>query len=142
MIIIRKLIENFKSLSGSKLLLYVIIYFLWGLGMNFFGQYAEIAKFTHWWQIITCYILYMVPVSVLLRDYSFFNQYCYGLLAMGLLEFAGYALETSYVYPDNILVQYFGEYTFALIMTLFFALYFPLGNKLIDFLHKHLFQKK
>jgi hypothetical protein len=140
MLILNRLKENFKGLERPKLVLYIVVYFLWGFGMNLFGEYAEIAKFTYWWQVITCYILYMVPVSILLRDFSFFTQYCYGLFAMGLLELAGYALETSYVYPENILIQFFGEYTFALIMTLFFALYFPLGNLLIDYLYDIIFE--
>lgn len=107
---------------------YCIIYFLWGLGMNWFGQQMEIAKFTFWWQVITCYILYMVPISLVLRGLPFHMQYAYGLIAMGLLEFSGYALHTSYAYPDNILDQWFNIRNFSLGMALFFALYFPLGN--------------
>jgi hypothetical protein len=113
-------------------LTYCAVYFLWGLGMNWFGQQIEIAKFTFWWQVITCYILYMVPISLLLRGLPFHQQYAYGLIAMGLLEFSGYALETSYAYPNNILDQLFNERNFSLGMALFFALYFPLGNKLVD----------
>jgi hypothetical protein len=96
--------------------------------MNAFGNFAEIAKFTYWWQVISCYLLYMVPISILLRPYPFFTQYCYGLFFMGILEFSGYVLGTSYIFPDNILVQWFGPHVFALGMTLFFGLYFPLGN--------------
>tara|TARA_R110002124_G_scaffold287364_1_gene474030 strand:+ start:59877 stop:60236 length:360 start_codon:yes stop_codon:yes gene_type:complete len=105
------------------------------MGMNTFGEWAEIAKFTHWWQVITCYIIYMVPLSIFLTQFSYFNQYAYGLIAMGLLEFSGYALETSYVYPNNLLINWFGPYTFALIMTLFFATYFPLGNYVVNWIH-------
>ncbi|PKB00526.1 hypothetical protein B0O79_3993 [Flavobacteriaceae bacterium MAR_2009_75] len=107
---------------------YCIVYFLWGLGMNWFGATVEIAKFTFWWQVITCYILYMVPISLLLRNLPYHMQYAYGLIAMGLLEFCGYWFETSYAYPNNLLDLYFGIRNFALGMALFFALYFPLGN--------------
>ncbi len=110
------------------LLLYCIVYLLWGICMNQVGQYLEIAKFVHWWQVITCYILYMVPISLVLRGLPFHMQYAYGLIAMGLLEFGGYALETSYAYPDNILDKLFNTRNFSLGMALFFALYFPLGN--------------
>lgn len=130
----REFLAPFK-IESSKWLVYIIIYFIWGMGMNTFGEWAEIAKFTHWWQVITCYIIYMVPLSIFLTQFSYFNQYAYGLIAMGLLEFSGYALETSYVYPNNLLINWFGPYTFALIMTLFFATYFPLGNYVVNWIH-------
>lgn len=121
-----------KLLVDKRLILmYCTVYFLWGLGMNWIGQELEIAKFTFWWQVITCYILYMVPISLLLRGLPFHQQYAYGLVAMGLLEFMGYALGTSYAYPNNMLDLLFNERNFSLGMSLFFALYFPLGNKLV-----------
>ncbi|MBT0607603.1 hypothetical protein [Aequorivita echinoideorum] len=133
---------KFREIEGVLYAVYIFTYLGAGVIMNTIGQSLEIAKFQHWWQIITCYGLYMIPISILLRGHSFFNQYCYGLLAMGLLEFSGYALETSYVFPDNILVQWFGPYTFALCMTLFFAIYFPLGNMVVNFVYNRLLQIK
>lgn len=123
------------------LLTYCFTYFLWGLMMNWVGAELEIARFTYWWQVITCYILYMVPISLLLRNLPFHVQYAYGLIAMCLLEFGGYALQTSYVYPDNILDGLFGERNFALAMALFFALYFPLGNWGVQKIYKTFFSK-
>jgi len=129
-------VSRIKKTPKSLILTYVVIYFLWGLGMNRFGAEMEIARFTYWWQVITCYILYMVPISILLRMYTFFQQYAYGLVAMGILEFLGYWLQTSYVYPDNILDQFFNPQNFSLGMALFFALYFPAGNWLVSKVHK------
>ncbi|WP_343486265.1 hypothetical protein [Allomuricauda sp. d1] len=120
--------------------LYCVVYFLWGLGMNQFGIEVEIARFTYWWQVITCYILYMVPISLLLRGLPFHTQYAYGLIAMGLLEFGGYVLGTSYAYPNNIIDQLFTERNFALGMALFFALYFPLGNWAVGKLYRFIFK--
>ena len=122
------------------LILYCIIYFLWGLGMDWFGAQVEIAKFTYRWQVITCYILYMVPISLVLRGLPFHAQYAYGLIAMGLLEFGGYALQTSYAYPNNILDQFFNIRNFSLGMALFFALYFPLGNWGVGRIYKTIFK--
>lgn len=116
------------NISGRLLLTYVLLYFSWGMLMDQFGQWAEIARFTYWWQVITCYVLYMIPVSLLLRKLVWHMQYAYGLIAMGVLEFLGYWLETSYAYPDNLLDQFFGIRNFSLGMALFFGLYFPLGN--------------
>ncbi|AWX46155.1 hypothetical protein HME9304_03187 [Flagellimonas maritima] len=141
--------KDFKSFALQKLnvdkqllLLYCVIYFLWGLGMNWFGAQVEIAKFTFWWQVITCYILYMVPISLLLRGLPFHAQYAYGLVAMGILEFSGYALQTSYAFPNNILDELFNIRNFSLGMALFFALYFPLGNWGVNKIYSFIFDKK
>ncbi|WP_459210754.1 hypothetical protein [Aquimarina rhabdastrellae] len=130
-----------KQTPSSLLFTYIVVYFLWGLGMNRFGAEVEIAKFTYWWQVITCYILYMIPISLLLKDYNFFNQYAYGLVAMGILEFLGYALQTSYAYPNNILDHFFNIRNFSLGMALFFALYFPIGNWGVQKIHALIFKK-
>lgn len=124
------------------LAIYVLIYFSWGVMMNAFGQWAEIARFTYWWQIITCYILYMVPISLLLRKFPWHVQYAYGLIAMGVLEFLGYAFKTSYAFPGNLISHWFGAENFSLAMALFFAAYFPLGNALVASIAKALFKKK
>lgn len=120
---------------------YCVIYFIWGMLMNWFGETVEIAKFTYWWQVITCYILYMVPISLVLRKLPFHMQYAYGLIAMGILEFGGYFFETSYAFPNNLLDQVFGIRNFTLGMALFFAFYFPLGNWAVGKLHSSLFKE-
>ncbi|MDY8136597.1 hypothetical protein [Aquimarina sp. 2201CG5-10] len=140
--ILAKNLDKLITTPKTLLLTYIIIYFLWGLGMNQVGSTLEIAKFTYWWQIISCYILYMVPISIILKEYNFFNQYAYGLVAMGILEFLGYWLQSSYAYPNNILDQAFSPQNFSLGMALFFALYFPLGNWLIEKVHNIIFRKQ
>lgn len=139
--ILSKHINTLKGSPKTLILVYIIIYFLWGLGMNRFGAEMEIARFTYWWQVITCYILYMVPISIILKKYTFIEQYAYGLVAMGILEFLGYWLKTSYVYPDNMLDRLFNSQNFSLGMALFFALYFPAGNWLVDKVHRLIFVK-
>ena len=123
------------------LLTYLLVYFLWGLGMNELGKRLEIAQFTYWWQVISVYLVYMVPISLLLRGLPFHMQYAYGLIAMGLLEFGGYLWGTSYAYPNNILDQLFGIRNFSLAMSLFFAAYFPLGNWGVQKLYELIFSK-
>ena len=110
---------------------YAIVYFLVGTVMNQAGQWLHIARFTYWWQVITVYVLYMVPISALLRRQPWWQQYLYGLLPMGLLELGGYALHSSYAYPGNLLDQWLDPRNFSLAMTLFFAAYFPLLNGLV-----------
>jgi hypothetical protein len=117
---------------------YAVTYFLAGTLMNQIGQWLAIARFTWWWQVITVYVLYMVPISVMFRRLPWWRQYLYGLLPMGLLEFGGYALHTSYAYPHNLLDRLFDERNFSLAMTLFFATYFPLLNALVSAIHGRL----
>ncbi len=134
-------VEKLK-VDWKLILLYAVVYFAWGVAMNYFGSYMEIAKFTYWWQIITCYLLYMIPISLLLRGLPFHAQYAYGLVAMGFLEFGGYALRSSYAYPDNILDKALSPQNFSLAMALFFALYFPIGNWGVGKIYLALFKKK
>ena len=84
----------------------------------------------------------MIPISLLLRGLPFHLQYAYGLVAMAFLEFGGYALETSYAYPDNLLDHWFGIRNFSLAMALFFALYFPAGNWLVQRIYLLVFGRK
>ena len=129
------------SVDRKLILIYVLVYFAWGMGMDAFGTFAEIARFTYWWQVITCYILFMIPISLLLRGLPFHMQYAYGLIAMCLLEFLGYALQTSYAYPENLLDQFFNIRNFSLGMAMFFGLYFPLGNLLVEKIHQKFFNE-
>ena len=118
-------------LPASHWSAYAVTYALVGTAMNQIGQELQIARFAHGWQVITVYVLYMVPVSVLMRKLPWWQQYSYGLLPMGLLELGGYALHTSYAYPHNILDRLFSEQNFSLAMTLFFAAYVPVLNALV-----------
>ena len=129
------------NVDKRLIFIYVIIYFSWGMGMDKFGAIIEIAKFTYWWQVITVYIGYMIPISLLLRKLPFHAQYAYGLVTMGLLEFGGYALESSYAYTDNLVDQFFNVRNFSLGMALFFALYYPAGNWITGKVYKLLFKK-
>jgi len=130
------------DVDKKLILLYVLIYFLWGLCMNKFGMTIEIAKFTYWWQVITSYIIYMIPISLLLRKLPFHRQYAYGLISMCFLEFAGYYLESSYAYPGNLIDQFLNIRNFSLVMAMFFALYYPAGNWFVGKVYKMIFGKE
>ena len=131
------LVQTKLVVDGKLILIYALTYFAWGTIMNKFGAAARIARFTYWWQVITVYLLYMVPVSLLLRGRPLHVQYAYGMVAMAFLEFGGYALKSSYAYEDNILDKMFGVRNFSLGMTIFFALYFPAGNWIADTIYAH-----
>lgn len=120
----QRILDTDPALLG----IYIVVYFLWGVLMHNFGIYTRIARFKYWWQIITCYILYMIPISLLLLPFAWWQQYAYGLFFMGILEFGGYAIGSSHAYDNNLLDRFFGPRNFSLAMTLFFAAYFPIGN--------------
>lgn len=122
------LLKEKLEVKPRTLIIYLVLYFCWGMSMNEFGAAVEIARFSYWWQVITCYWVYMIPISLLLRDKVWHEQYAYGLIAMCLLEFAGYWFQTSYAYPDNLMDQIFGIRNFSLGMAIFFGAYFPIGN--------------
>ena len=137
--------NNIKKLTKapySLYLIYLLVYIPWGFAMDAFGTWAEIARFNSWWQVLTCYGLYMIPISIVLKGKPFLEQYAFGLIAMGLLEFGGYYFETSYPYPNNLVEETFGIRNFALGMALFFAVYFPLGNWVVGKIHGFIFPKR
>ena len=133
------MIRERLRIEPRRLLVYVVVYGVAGTIMNEIGKAAEIARFTWWWQIITVYILSLIPVSVFVRRMPAFDQYLYGLFFLALLEFGGYALETSYAYPGNIVDQFFNERNFALFMALAFGTIPPIGNLIVGRLSGMLF---
>ncbi len=134
-----KVLKQKLQVQPSLLMTYLVIYFVWGIIMHNFGDFTKIARFTYWWQVITCYLCYMVSISLLLREKSWQDQYAYGVVAIGILEIFGYALGTSYAFDNNILDMIFGPRNFTLAMTIFFGSYFPIGNFIVSKAHQKLF---
>ncbi len=132
------LIQNLPA-TKRQYKIYVILYLVMGLTMNKIGRYFEIASFLSWFQVVTCYVFYLVPASLLVRRYSPFQQYLYGLLTLAPLELLGYSLGTSYAYPNNIIDKILGERNFTLAMVVFFGVILPLGNKAVSTLEHFLF---
>lgn len=129
------------KIPHTLLITYLIVYFTCGIIMHNIGDYFQIARFAHWSQVITCYLCYMVPISILLREKSIVDQYVYGVVAIAFLEISGYALGTSYAFPNNFIDICFGVRNFTLSMTIFFGTYFPLGNWAVAKIEKKLCSK-
>ena len=81
--------------------LYVALYLVTGLVMNSVGHLFEIAWFGHWWQVATCYGLYLVPASLLCRHRTLFDQLVCGLLILAPLELLGFAFGTTVVADER-----------------------------------------
>jgi len=127
--------------TPQQYLLYAIIYFIWGSASDTIGKLLLIAEFRHWWQILTCYICYLVPVSLLVRKKSILEQYIYGVVALAPLELLGYALGTSIAHNGNILDAVFGPRNFTLAMCVFFGIIPPIGNSLVRWTESRLFSR-
>lgn len=110
------------------LLVYIALYIPAGFVMNGIGQAAQIAEFANWWQVLTCYGLYLIPCSLVIRHRSYWDQYLFGVFMLGLLETLGYALGTSIAHEGNIIDQILGQRNFSLAMSLWFGTYLPAGN--------------
>ncbi|MBN1545472.1 MAG: hypothetical protein JW902_02315 [Syntrophaceae bacterium] len=109
-------------------LIYILLYIPTGFFMNAMGQYFRIGEYAYWWQVLTCYGLYLIPASLLVRKRSYFDQYLSGLLIIAILELPAYSLGTSIAHPNSILDQYLTPRNYTLFMTVFFAGFIPLGN--------------
>ena len=120
-------------------MLYAVIYLTWGSASDTIGKLLLIAEFRHWWQILTCYICYLVPVSLLVREKSILEQYVYGVVALAPLELLGYALGTSIAHNGNVLDEMIGPRNFTLAMCVFFGIIPPIGNSLVRWTESRLF---
>lgn len=87
-----------------------------GLTMNALGHLLCLAYFREWWQVVTCYWGYVVPIALLLRRRSAADQLAWGTLAMIPLELVGYGLGTSLPCPGNAIEAILGVRNFSLAM--------------------------
>lgn len=102
--------------SLSTLALYLTLSLLVGVCMNGLGHLLCIAYFGHWWQVVTCYWGYVVPVAWVIRNRAGWDQLAWGVVSMVPLELAGYGLGTSIACPGNAIEAYLGTRNFSLAM--------------------------
>lgn len=119
--------------------LYALAYAACGFMNNQIGIWLELAEFRYPWQVLTVYVLYLVPASLMVRRRPVAEQYAWGMVVLGFLELGGYALETSIAHPDNLFDRVFGVRNFSLAMTLMFAALLPAGNLLLGIIERSLF---
>ena len=124
-------LRNALDATPRQVALYTVVYLAAGTCMNWTGRHFAIAAFAHWWQVVTCYGLYLVPVSLLVRGRTALEQYAAGVLALVPLELAGYALGSSIAYDGNVIDAVVGPRNFTLAMCVLFGVIPPLGNALV-----------
>ena len=121
-------IVDLLKADTTTYLIYILLYIPVGFFMNAMGKFFQIGEYAYWWQVLTCYGLYLIPASLLVRRRSYFDQYLSGLLIIAVLELPAYSLGTSIAHPGSILDQYLTPRNYTLFMTVFFASFIPLGN--------------
>ncbi len=136
--IIKSAFREIQQSPWQLLLLYAFVYFCWGMAMDQFGQWARIAQFKYWWQVLTVYVLYLAPISVACHRSSWTTQYLVGVLALAPIELVGYRIGSSIAHDGNILDAILGPRNFTLAMTIFFGTYIPIGNAAVRSLAKRI----
>ncbi len=103
-----------------------------GVAMNATGHALSIAWFKNWWQVVPCYLGYVLPLALLLRPVPFLERWRWSVLAFIPLELVGYAIGTSVIAPDNVIAAVVGPHNFTLAMVLLVSPTPLVGNALVD----------
>ena len=121
-----------RNINKDCLAYYVSILLVIGFINQTIGTVFHIARFEHWWQIITCYLGFMLPVTIFLKKYPYHLQFIFGIVWMLPLEFMGTLLQSTIVQSNNIFDSIVGPRNFFLLMIVHYATYFPLVNFIVQ----------
>jgi hypothetical protein len=127
---VEPIIRRWRQTPAKLWALYFVVYCTVGGFLQFESPQLRIAAFLHDWQVFTLYGLYLVPLSVLLRDRPWHTQYAYALAAIAPVDVVGFAVGTSIAYPGNLIEHIFGPRSFTLVFVLM-AGWIPLGGNLL-----------
>jgi len=72
-----------------------------GASLQAASPHLRIAAFYHDWQVFTLYGLFLVPLSIVLRDRPWHVQYAYAVTAIAPIDVMGFALGTSIRLPGQ-----------------------------------------
>ncbi len=122
----------FRALPPRTWLLSLAVFAALGVVMNGAGHSLQIAWFKSWWQVIPCYLGYVLPLAVLLRPLPLVERWRWSLLAFIPLELIGYAIGTSVIADGNVIAAVVGPHNFTLAMVLIVTPTPIIGNWLVD----------
>ncbi len=105
-------------LIRRRVVVTAVILVIVGVTMNGLGHLLSIAWFKHWWQVLPCYLGFVLPVTLLLRGAPAAQAWRASILAFIPLELVGYAIGTSVVADGNVIARLLGEHNFTLVMVL------------------------
>lgn len=119
-------------LLRRRLVVSALVFLALGFVMNAVGHVLSIAWFKHWWQVVPCYLGYVLPLSLLLRGTPLAPAWRASILAFIPLELVGYAIGTSVVADGNIIASLLGAHNFTLVMVLLVSPTPLVGTWLVD----------
>ena len=122
--------------TPSELAVTCAVFLSIGILMNSFGQWAHIAEFRYSWQIVTCYLGFVVPLALFVRGLPLPLQYCVCVTAFIPLEVGGYAIGSSIAFDGNVFEAVFGLRNFTAVMVAGVAFIPPIGLKIVAGLRK------
>jgi hypothetical protein len=138
---LESLLVRLRETSARRWVLYLVVYCAVGGFLQFASPHLRIAAFRYDWQVLTLYGLFLVPLSILLRDRPWHVQYVYAVVAIAPVDIGGFALGTSIAYPGNIIEHVFGPRSFTLVFVVC-AGWIPLvGNRALARLEELLFAR-
>lgn len=128
--------SNFRTIHPIHYLVYITLYIITGFIFQNIGIILNIAKFNKTYQIFTCYGLYLVPISILIRHLDWKYQYLVTLFFMGWLEMLGYSrlhefipnIPFSVAFNNNIIDLTLGPRNFSLFMAMGLSPLIPVLN--------------
>jgi hypothetical protein len=125
------------AVSAHTLLLSVVVFLVLGVAMNGGGHLLHIAWFKNWWQVVPCYLGYVLPLALLLRSVpSGWERWRLSVLAFIPLELVGYAIGSSVIADGNVIAAVVGPHNFTLAMVLLVSPTPLLGNSIVDFVER------
>jgi hypothetical protein len=113
-------------------LLHVVVFVGLGATMNALGHALHIAWFRQWWQVVPCYLGYVLPLALIVRPLPLLVAWRTSILAFIPLELCGYALGTSVIADDNVIAGVLGSHNFTLAMVLIVSPTPLLALRLVD----------
>ena len=122
----------FRALPRRTWILSAVVFAGLGVAMNAIGHGLSIAWFRSWWQVIPCYLGYVLPLAVLLRPLPRAEQWRLSILAFIPLEMVGYAIGTSVIAEGNVIAAVVGPHNFTLAMVLIVCPTPLIGNFVVD----------
>lgn len=118
--------------ARRRLAVSAVVFLVLGFAMNALGHLLSIAWFKHWWQVIPCYLGYVLPLALLLRGSTPWVAWRTSVLAFIPLELVGYALGSSVVADGNLIGALLGPHNFTLAMVLVVSPTPLIGNAVVD----------
>ncbi len=120
------------ALFRRRLVLSALVFVAMGVVMNAAGHALSIAWFRSWWQVIPCYLGYVLPLALIVRGSPVGAAWRTCVLAFIPLELIGYAIGTSVVADGNMIAKLMGPHNFTLVMVLIVSPVPLVGNAIVD----------